>query len=186
MLHVDPHKRLTAAQVLRHPWIVNKDQLPKYQLNRQDAPHLVKVCFAIIVSNVKLANSIMVSLSAQQSWIIIIILNASVWLCILIIFPFYLREQWQPPIQPWTEMFLPYWTRWDAPHSLSAVVSKSWPLPPCDRSDLTPNYKWHINLWDVWRFYCRHGMAAQTKKTNKTLFFLFLSFIIDASSCRIL
>uniref|UniRef100_A0A8C2GI17 Ribosomal protein S6 kinase n=1 Tax=Cyprinus carpio TaxID=7962 RepID=A0A8C2GI17_CYPCA len=43
MLHVDPHKRLTAAQVLRHPWIVNKDQLPKYQLNRHDAPHLVKV-----------------------------------------------------------------------------------------------------------------------------------------------
>jgi p90 ribosomal S6 kinase len=29
--------------VLRHPWILHKDQLPKYQLNRQDAPHLVKV-----------------------------------------------------------------------------------------------------------------------------------------------
>uniref|UniRef100_A0AAY4DPH7 Ribosomal protein S6 kinase n=1 Tax=Denticeps clupeoides TaxID=299321 RepID=A0AAY4DPH7_9TELE len=42
MLHVDPHRRLTAAQVLRHPWIVHKDQLPKFQLNRQDAPHLVK------------------------------------------------------------------------------------------------------------------------------------------------
>lgn len=43
MLHVDPHQRLTAAQVLRHPWIVHKEHLPKYQLNRQDAPHLVKV-----------------------------------------------------------------------------------------------------------------------------------------------
>lgn len=43
MLHVDPHQRLTAAQVLRHPWIVHCDQLPQYQLNRQDAPHLVKV-----------------------------------------------------------------------------------------------------------------------------------------------
>ncbi|XP_026112740.1 ribosomal protein S6 kinase alpha-3-like [Carassius auratus] len=46
MLHVDPHKRLTAAQVLRHPWIVNKDQLPIYQLNRHDAPHLVKGAMA--------------------------------------------------------------------------------------------------------------------------------------------
>lgn len=43
MLHVDPHQRLTAALVLRHPWIVHWDQLPQYQLNRQDAPHLVKV-----------------------------------------------------------------------------------------------------------------------------------------------
>ncbi|MGH0170254.1 UNVERIFIED_CONTAM: hypothetical protein FKN15_076068, partial [Acipenser sinensis] len=42
MLHVDPHQRLTAAQVLRHPWIVHRDRLPQYQLNRQDAPHLVK------------------------------------------------------------------------------------------------------------------------------------------------
>lgn len=43
MLHVDPHQRLTAAQVLRHSWIVHKDRLPKYQLNRHDTPHLVKV-----------------------------------------------------------------------------------------------------------------------------------------------
>ncbi|MEJ1281326.1 hypothetical protein NN561_012276 [Cricetulus griseus] len=43
MLHVDPHQRLTAALVLRHPWIVHWDQLPQYQLNRQDAPHLVKL-----------------------------------------------------------------------------------------------------------------------------------------------
>ncbi|GAA6069278.1 ribosomal protein S6 kinase alpha-3 isoform X1, partial [Tachysurus ichikawai] len=50
MLHVDPHQRLTAAQVLRHPWIVHKDQLPKYQLNRQDAPHLVKGAMAATYS----------------------------------------------------------------------------------------------------------------------------------------
>uniref|UniRef100_A0A6Q2ZEZ1 Ribosomal protein S6 kinase n=1 Tax=Esox lucius TaxID=8010 RepID=A0A6Q2ZEZ1_ESOLU len=50
MLHVDPHQRLTAAQVLRHPWIVNKDQLPKYQLNRHDAPHLVKGAMAATYS----------------------------------------------------------------------------------------------------------------------------------------
>ena len=42
MLHVNPHQRLTAAQVLRHPWIVHCDQLPHYQLNRQDAPRVVK------------------------------------------------------------------------------------------------------------------------------------------------
>ncbi|XP_024253627.1 ribosomal protein S6 kinase alpha-3 isoform X3 [Oncorhynchus tshawytscha] len=50
MLHVDPHQRLTAAQVLRHPWILHKDQLPKYQLNRQDAPHLVKGAMAATYS----------------------------------------------------------------------------------------------------------------------------------------
>ncbi|XP_029459250.1 ribosomal protein S6 kinase alpha-3 isoform X2 [Rhinatrema bivittatum] len=50
MLHVDPHQRLTAAQVLRHPWIVLCDQLPQYQLNRQDAPHLVKGAMAATYS----------------------------------------------------------------------------------------------------------------------------------------
>ncbi|XP_063063448.1 ribosomal protein S6 kinase alpha-3 isoform X1 [Engraulis encrasicolus] len=50
MLHVDPHQRLSAAQVLRHPWIVHKDQLPKFQLNRQDAPHLVKGAMAATYS----------------------------------------------------------------------------------------------------------------------------------------
>ncbi|XP_013927112.1 PREDICTED: ribosomal protein S6 kinase alpha-3 isoform X1 [Thamnophis sirtalis] len=50
MLHVDPHQRLTAAQVLRHPWIVHCDQLPQYQLNRQDAPHLVKGAMAATYS----------------------------------------------------------------------------------------------------------------------------------------
>ncbi|XP_006116209.1 ribosomal protein S6 kinase alpha-3 isoform X1 [Pelodiscus sinensis] len=50
MLHVDPHQRLTAAQVLKHPWIVDCDQLPQYQLNRQDAPHLVKGAMAATYS----------------------------------------------------------------------------------------------------------------------------------------
>lgn len=42
MLHVDPQQRLTAAQVLKHPWIVNREYLPQSQLTRQDV-HLVKV-----------------------------------------------------------------------------------------------------------------------------------------------
>ncbi|XP_061309226.1 ribosomal protein S6 kinase alpha-3 isoform X1 [Pezoporus flaviventris] len=50
MLHVDPHQRLTAAQVVSHPWIVHCDQLPQYQLNRQDAPHLVKGAMAATYS----------------------------------------------------------------------------------------------------------------------------------------
>ncbi|XP_054838509.1 ribosomal protein S6 kinase alpha-2 isoform X1 [Eublepharis macularius] len=45
MLHVDPHQRLTAAQVVRHPWIVNKEYLSQNQLSRQDV-HLVKGAMA--------------------------------------------------------------------------------------------------------------------------------------------
>ncbi|XP_019483725.1 PREDICTED: ribosomal protein S6 kinase alpha-2 [Hipposideros armiger] len=41
MLHVDPHQRLTAVQVLKHPWIVNREYLSQQQLSRQDV-HLVK------------------------------------------------------------------------------------------------------------------------------------------------
>lgn len=43
MLHVDPHQRLTAKQVLQHPWITQKDKLPQSQLSHQDL-QLVKVC----------------------------------------------------------------------------------------------------------------------------------------------
>uniref|UniRef100_A0A4W5LXS2 non-specific serine/threonine protein kinase n=1 Tax=Hucho hucho TaxID=62062 RepID=A0A4W5LXS2_9TELE len=42
MLHVDPHQRLTAMQVLKHPWIVQRDKLSNSQLQHQDAK-LVKV-----------------------------------------------------------------------------------------------------------------------------------------------
>ncbi|XP_077203904.1 ribosomal protein S6 kinase alpha-2 isoform X2 [Paroedura picta] len=45
MLHVDPHQRLTAAQVVRHPWIVNREYLSQNQLSRQDV-HLVKGAMA--------------------------------------------------------------------------------------------------------------------------------------------
>nr|XP_043886898.1 ribosomal protein S6 kinase alpha-2 isoform X2 [Solea senegalensis] len=37
MLHVDPHQRLTAPQILRHPWVVERDQLSDRTLTRQDA-----------------------------------------------------------------------------------------------------------------------------------------------------
>lgn len=37
MLHVDPHQRLTAPQVLCHTWIVDKDKLSDRTLTRQDA-----------------------------------------------------------------------------------------------------------------------------------------------------
>ncbi|XP_069478963.1 ribosomal protein S6 kinase alpha-1 isoform X2 [Ambystoma mexicanum] len=37
MLHIDPHRRLTAKQVLQHPWITQRDRLPQSQLTHQDA-----------------------------------------------------------------------------------------------------------------------------------------------------
>lgn len=45
MLHVDPHQRLTAVQVLKHPWVVNREYLSQQQLSRQDV-HLVKGAMA--------------------------------------------------------------------------------------------------------------------------------------------
>lgn len=41
MLHVDPHQRSTLQQVLNHPWVANRDNLPQLRLTLQDA-HLVK------------------------------------------------------------------------------------------------------------------------------------------------
>ena len=41
MLDVDPNKRPKASQVLVHPWIVQRYQLPGYHLTMQD-PKLVK------------------------------------------------------------------------------------------------------------------------------------------------
>ncbi|KAJ6663383.1 hypothetical protein lerEdw1_009462 [Lerista edwardsae] len=49
MLHVDPHQRLTARQVLQHQWITQRDQLPQSQLSHQDA-RLVKGAVAATYS----------------------------------------------------------------------------------------------------------------------------------------
>lgn len=43
MLHVDPHQRLTARQVLSHPWVVQRENLPQQRINYQADAHLVKV-----------------------------------------------------------------------------------------------------------------------------------------------
>ncbi|XP_046353959.1 ribosomal protein S6 kinase alpha-1-like [Haliotis cracherodii] len=37
MLHIDPHRRLTATQVLNNPWIAQRDSLPNFRLTIQDA-----------------------------------------------------------------------------------------------------------------------------------------------------
>ena len=56
MLHVDPHQRLTAKQVLKHTWIIQRDKLPNSQLPHHD-PKLVKVTelllkyFSLNISN---------------------------------------------------------------------------------------------------------------------------------------
>uniref|UniRef100_A0A8C1PNH9 Ribosomal protein S6 kinase n=1 Tax=Cyprinus carpio TaxID=7962 RepID=A0A8C1PNH9_CYPCA len=52
MLHVDPHQRLTANQVLKHPWIIQRDKLPNSQLQHQDAK-LVKGAMAATYSALK-------------------------------------------------------------------------------------------------------------------------------------
>lgn len=61
MLHVDPHQRYTAEQVLKHSWITCRDQLPHYQLNRQDAPHLVKVNLVPVFQSLWKADFIIVN-----------------------------------------------------------------------------------------------------------------------------
>ncbi|XP_055769963.1 ribosomal protein S6 kinase alpha-6-like [Salvelinus fontinalis] len=50
MLHVDPHQRYSAEQVLKHAWIMQRDTLPHFQLARHDAPHLVKGAMAATYS----------------------------------------------------------------------------------------------------------------------------------------
>lgn len=53
MLHVDPHKRLTASDVLNHPWIAQRDNLPHMRLTLQN-PAEVK---GAVVATFKALNS---------------------------------------------------------------------------------------------------------------------------------
>ncbi|EDL14018.1 ribosomal protein S6 kinase polypeptide 6 [Mus musculus] len=41
MLHMDPHQRYTAEQVLKHPWITQREQLPRHQPNSDEPPQVV-------------------------------------------------------------------------------------------------------------------------------------------------
>ncbi|KAI7801256.1 putative ribosomal protein S6 kinase alpha-6 [Triplophysa rosa] len=50
MLHVDPHQRYSAEQVLKHMWIACREQNPHFQLTRHEAPHLVKGAMAATYS----------------------------------------------------------------------------------------------------------------------------------------
>uniref|UniRef100_A0A2K5U185 non-specific serine/threonine protein kinase n=1 Tax=Macaca fascicularis TaxID=9541 RepID=A0A2K5U185_MACFA len=42
MLHMDPRQRYTTEQILKHPWITHRDQLPNDQPKRNDVSHVVK------------------------------------------------------------------------------------------------------------------------------------------------
>ncbi|TKR93329.1 hypothetical protein L596_007807 [Steinernema carpocapsae] len=42
MLHVDPSKRLPARQILQHPWIVQRHQLPNTTLHYSQKPSAIK------------------------------------------------------------------------------------------------------------------------------------------------
>lgn len=44
MLHIDPHKRLTAGEVLKHPWVAMRDNLPHMRLTLQDAQAVKVTC----------------------------------------------------------------------------------------------------------------------------------------------
>ena len=49
MLHVDPHKRLSANQVLQHPWIQGRNALPDKKLAFNDSHIKVSVVAVLLV-----------------------------------------------------------------------------------------------------------------------------------------
>ncbi|EDM07093.1 ribosomal protein S6 kinase polypeptide 6 (predicted) [Rattus norvegicus] len=50
MLHMDPHQRYTAEQVLKHPWITQREQLPRHQPTSDDPPQVVMEAVAAAYS----------------------------------------------------------------------------------------------------------------------------------------
>lgn len=52
LLHVDPSKRLSAKQILIHPWIVHRNSLPTTRLNFSSDPSKVMVsCCLFVILN---------------------------------------------------------------------------------------------------------------------------------------
>lgn len=90
MLHVDPHQRLTAKQVLKHPWIVQRDKLPSSQLPHQD-PKLVKVTDLMMSYNV-LLKGFLFCYAPQFGQLV-------VWAHITMLL-FVHRGRWRPPTRP--------------------------------------------------------------------------------------
>ncbi|XP_029390222.1 ribosomal protein S6 kinase alpha-6 [Mus pahari] len=52
MLHMDPHQRYTAEQVLKHPWITQREQLPHHQPNSDEHPQeAVAAPYSVLARN---------------------------------------------------------------------------------------------------------------------------------------
>uniref|UniRef100_A0ABK0LMU5 Ribosomal protein S6 kinase n=1 Tax=Rattus norvegicus TaxID=10116 RepID=A0ABK0LMU5_RAT len=52
MLHMDPHQRYTAEQVLKHPWITQREQLPRHQPTSDDPPQeAVAAAYSVLARN---------------------------------------------------------------------------------------------------------------------------------------
>lgn len=52
MLHMDPHQRYTAEQVLKHPWITQREQLPRHQPNSDEPPQeAVAAPYSVLARN---------------------------------------------------------------------------------------------------------------------------------------
>jgi hypothetical protein len=49
MLNLDPRKRISASNILKHPWITNSEKLPDIKLAIQDGDHVKVKLFIFII-----------------------------------------------------------------------------------------------------------------------------------------